>query len=128
MAETIQRETYETDQVGDQTEVTRTTTTAPTASTRPANKLIQLVYFIVGVIVALLGIRFVLQLLGASEASGFVNFIYRLTEPLVAPFYGIFQTTVAYGAARLELESVVAMVIYTLIGWGIASLIRLALK
>ena len=88
----------------------------------------KVVYFIVGVIVALLGIRFVLQLLGASEASGFVNFIYRLTEPLVAPFYGIFQTTVAYGAARLELESVVAMVIYTLIGWGIASLIRLALK
>ena len=132
MAETIQRETYETDQVGDQTEVVRTTTTDqvadPVTTTRPANKLIQLVYFIVGVIVALLGIRFVLQLLGASEASGFVNLIYRLTEPLVAPFYGIFQTTVAYGAARLELESLVAMIVYLLIGWGLASLVRLLLK
>ena len=128
MAETIQREKYETDQIGDQTEVVRTTSTGPEASTRPANKLIQLVYFVVGVIVALLGIRFVLQLLGASEASGFVSLIYRLTEPLVAPFYGVFQTTVAYGAARLELESIVAMIVYLLIGWGIASLVRLALK
>ncbi len=128
MAETIQRETYETDQVGDQTEVMRTTTTEPVASTRPANKLIQLVYFIIGVLVALLGIRFILQLLGASEASAFVRFIYSLTEPLVAPFYGVFQTTIAYGTARLELETLVAMIVYLLIGWGVASLIRLALK
>lgn len=126
MAETIERQTVEENQLGDQTEVVRTTTTTEAAAPqRATNKLIQFVYYIVGIIMALLGLRFVLQLLGASESSAFVNFIYRLTEPIVAPFYGVFQNTVAYGTSRLELESLLAMVVVLLVGWAIASLLRL---
>jgi hypothetical protein len=50
--------------------------------------------------------------------------MYDVTWPLVAPFHGIFNTT-QEGRSILEPESLVAMAIYALIGWGIVSLIRL---
>ena len=104
---------------------------APTTSTRVTelrptsnDKAEQAIWFVVGVVDALLIIRFLLKLLGASLASGFVRFMYDLTAVLVAPFHGIFNT-VASGRSVLEPESVVAIAIYTLIGWGLAALIRL---
>ena len=104
---------------------------APTTSTRVTElrptsnyKAEQAIWFVVGVVDALLIIRFLLKLLGASLASGFVRFMYDLTAVLVAPFHGIFNT-VTSGRSVLEPESVVAIAIYTLIGWGLAALIRL---
>jgi hypothetical protein len=93
---------------------------------RPASnyRAEQVIWFVVGVVDALLIIRFLLKLLGASLASGFVRFMYDLTAVMVAPFHGIFNT-VASGRSVLEPESVVAIAIYTLIGWGLAALIRL---
>jgi hypothetical protein len=93
---------------------------------RPASnyKAEQAIWFVVGVVDALLIIRFLLKLLGASLASGFVRFIYDLTAVLVAPFHAIFNTVVS-GRSILEPESLVAIAIYTLIGWGLAALIRL---
>lgn len=99
---------------------TRVTELRPTYNYRAE----QIVWFVVGVVDALLIIRFLLKLLGASLASGFVRFMYDLTAVLVAPFHGIFNT-VASGRSVLEPESVVAIAIYTLIGWGLAVLIRL---
>jgi uncharacterized protein YggT (Ycf19 family) len=84
----------------------------------------QAIWFVVGVVDALLIIRFLLKLLGASMASGFVSFMYDLTAPLVAPFHAIFNTVVS-GRSVLEPESLVAIAIYSLIGWGLAALIRL---
>jgi uncharacterized protein YggT (Ycf19 family) len=87
-------------------------------------RAVQAVWFIVGLIDILLIIRFVLKLLAASTSSGFVTFIYNLTEPLIAPFSGIFGTPAANGSV-LEPATLVALVIYSLIGWGIVALIRL---
>jgi hypothetical protein len=99
---------------------TRVTEMRPTYNYRAE----QVIWFVVGVVDALLIIRFLLKLLGASLASGFVRFMYDLTAVMVAPFHGIFNT-VASGRSVLEPESVVAIAIYTLIGWGLAALIRL---
>jgi len=99
---------------------TRVTELRPTSNYRAE----QVIWFVVGVVDALLIIRFLLKLLGASLASGFVRFMYDLTAVMVAPFHGIFNT-VASGRSVLEPESVVAIAIYTLIGWGLAALIRL---
>jgi hypothetical protein len=99
---------------------TRVTELRPTYNYRAE----QAIWFVVGVVDALLIIRFLLKLLGASLASGFVRFMYDLTAVLVAPFHGIFNT-VASGRSVLEPESLVAIAIYTLIGWGLAALIRL---
>jgi uncharacterized protein YggT (Ycf19 family) len=86
-------------------------------------RLIQVIWWVVGFIDTLIAIRFVLKLFGANPAP-FVRFIYDVTWPLVAPFHGIFNTSQA-GRAVLEPESLVAIAIYTLIGWGIVSLIRI---
>jgi hypothetical protein len=88
------------------------------------DRAIQVVWWIVGFVDVVLAIRFVLKLLGGSTVSGFVTFMYDITQPLVAPFHGIFNTAVQ-GRSILEPESLVAIAIYSLIGWGIVSLIRM---
>jgi hypothetical protein len=88
------------------------------------DRAIQAVWWIVGFLDIILAIRFILKLLGGSTVSGFVTFMYDVTQPLVAPFHGIFNTTVQ-GRSILEPESLVAIAIYSLIGWGIVSLVRM---
>src|ERR1700694_4909699 len=107
---------------------TTATPVAPVTTTRTAiyrevgnnTRVIQAVWWIVGFIEVLIAIRFVLKLFGANPAP-FVRFMYDVTWPLVAPFHGIFNTA-QEGKSILEPESLVAMAIYALIGWGIVSL------
>jgi hypothetical protein len=100
------------------------TTTSTVYRRRSANyRAIQAVWWIVGFIDTLIAIRFLLKLFGANPAP-FVQFMYNVTWPLVAPFHGIFNTD-QVGRSVLEPESLVAIAIYTLIGWGIVSLMRI---
>jgi hypothetical protein len=82
------------------------------------------IWFIAGVIDALIAIRFVLLLLGANQSAGFVDFIYGITGVLVAPFVGIFGEPI-YGQFMFEWSSVLAIIVYSLIAWGIVRLITL---
>lgn len=86
-------------------------------------RAIQIVWWIVGFVDVLIAIRFLLKMFGANPAP-FVRFMYDLTWPLVAPFHGIFNTD-QVGRSVFEPEALVAIGIYTLIGWGIVSLIRI---
>lgn len=85
----------------------------------------RIVWYIAGVIIALLAIRIILLLLGANDASGFVSFVYGLSAIFAAPFYGIFSYQPAYGVSTLELSSLVAIAVYALVAWGIAKLATL---
>jgi uncharacterized protein YggT (Ycf19 family) len=87
-------------------------------------RMIQLIWFVVGVIDVLVGLRFILKLLGASTASPFVALVYGLSGPLVAPFRNIFPVS-GQGAYVFEPASLVAAAIYPLIGLGAVSLIRI---
>jgi hypothetical protein len=87
-------------------------------------RAIQIIWWVVGLIDILIAIRFVLKMFGANTTAAFVRFMYDLTWPLVAPFHGIFNTA-QEGRSIFEPESLVAIGIYALIGWGIVSLIRL---
>jgi uncharacterized protein YggT (Ycf19 family) len=87
-------------------------------------RAVQVVWFLAGLVDVILAIRFVMKLLAANPASGFVSFMYNLSEPLIAPFRGIFGTP-ATGGSVLEPASLVAIVIYSLIAWGLVALIRL---
>jgi hypothetical protein len=87
------------------------------------DRAIQIVWWIVGFIDVLVAIRFLLKIFGANPAP-FVRFMYDLTWPLVAPFHGIFNSD-QVGRSVFEPESLVAIGIYSLIGWGIVSLIRI---
>src|SRR5579859_38830 len=84
----------------------------------------RMTWFVLGVVDVLIALRFVFRFLGASQDSSFVAFIYSLTEPLIAPFSGIFRSFAANGNV-FEPESLVAMIVYALIAWGVVALIRI---
>ena len=100
-----------------------------TATVRPAYSVRaeQAAWLVTGIVTALLIVRFAFKLLAASTQASFVTFIYDLTQVFVAPFHGIFNTAVN-GRNVFEPESVVAIVIYLLIGWGLASLVRVVTR
>jgi hypothetical protein len=56
--------------------------------------------------------RLVFALTGANPANGFVDFIYDVTGPFVAPFENIADEQVD-GSAVFEPETVIAMAVYT---------------
>jgi uncharacterized protein YggT (Ycf19 family) len=82
------------------------------------------VWYVVTFLEVLVGLRFFLELLGARNA-GFANFIYTLSEPLVAPFRGIFASP-ALAQGAIDPAALLAMIVVALIGWGIVGLIDLA--
>jgi len=87
------------------------------------------IYYILGVIEVLFSIRFVFKLLGANPTSGFVSFIYSLTELGLKPFTSIFKMAVTKGAetqAVLEPATVIGMIVYALVAWGIIKLIEIS--
>ena len=106
------------------TESRQTVTTD--AQTAPGNVIARrVVWYIAGFIISLLALRILLLLLGANEASPFVSFIYTVSSLFAAPFYGMFNYTPTYGQSVLEISSLVAMLVYALIAWGIAKLLTL---
>lgn len=101
----------------------RVTTSRSTEST--AFTAERVVYYIVGVVSSLLAFRFMLSLLGANRGNGFADFIYSVSYPLVAPFFGLFGYTMRYGISRFEIETLVAIAVYFVVGYGIAKLFSL---
>ena len=82
------------------------------------------VWFVVGIVEILIAARFLGKLFGASAHSAFVSFIYQVSGPLVAPFTGIFGDT-GSRTNTFETASLVALVVYAVIGWGLVVLIRI---
>ena len=80
--------------------------------------------FVVGAIDILIAARFLGKLFGASSQTAFDNFIYQVTGPLVAPFTGIFGDT-GSKTNTFETASLVALVVYAVLGWGVVVLIRI---
>jgi hypothetical protein len=81
--------------------------------------------FLVGVVDVIIAARFLGKLFGASVQSSFVHGIYSVSAPLVAPFTGIFGDS-GSKTNTFETASLVALVVYAVIGWGIIVLIRIA--
>jgi hypothetical protein len=97
-----------------------------TAARRAADlwRVKRIIYFIFGAIEALLAVRFVLLALGANEASGFVRLVYGLSRPFVLPFQGIFGEP-TLGASVFEWASLVGIIVYALVAYGLARLAEL---
>ncbi|MDQ2809892.1 MAG: YggT family protein [Chloroflexota bacterium] len=93
--------------------------------------LSRLIWFVVGLIDILLAIRFVLLVAGADQNAGFAQLIYGVTNLFVAPFAGLFGRAITYpgaaGTGVIEWESLVAIVVWSLVGFGLAKLADLLL-
>lgn len=90
--------------------------------TKPLYRGTQIVWYITGLLEALLAFRFILKLLGAQATAGFTSFIYGITRPFVAPFMNVFGITPVVGNV-LEWTTLLAMLVYWLIAWGISRLL-----
>ena len=102
---------------------TYVSTVSPNA--RPLYRGVQLVWYLVGILEALLAFRFVLKLMGANPAAGFTNFVYSLSEPFVAPFINVFRIPRVEGSV-LEWTTLLAMLVYFLIALAIVKLLAMS--
>jgi YggT family protein len=68
-----------------------------------------------GAIMALLALRFVLVLLGASPANQIANWVYTWSEPFVRPFFSLFNYTPVVGIGRFEFETLIAIAAYAIL-------------
>ena len=99
--------------------------TATPAEAESTSVAARVVWLIAGIIIAILAFRFVFVLLGANPANGFANFIYTLSHPFAAPFFGLFGYSLRYGVSRFELSTLVAMAVYALVAYGITKLLTI---
>ena len=89
------------------------------------------IYYILGVLEVLFAFRLILKILGANPSSGFVSFIYSVTKLFLVPFASIFPTAVTKGAettAVLEPATIIGMIVYAVIAWGIIKFIEINKK
>jgi hypothetical protein len=73
-----------------------------------------------GILELLLVIRILLLALGANSGNALVDGIYNISQPFVAPFYGVFNINQVHpvGSSVIDVAAIVAMV-----GWAILALI-----
>lgn len=84
--------------------------------------LMRVIWWVFGAIDVLIGLRFVLKLVGANAAAGFVQLVNGISEVFMAPFVAVLGTTRADGAV-FEWSALVAIAVYALVAWGITALI-----
>jgi hypothetical protein len=90
-------------------------------STKPLYRGTQIVWYVLGIIEALLAFRFVLKLLGANATAGFTSFIYGATYVFAAPFQKVFRVSQVAGSV-FEWTTPLAMFVYWALAVGIIKL------
>ena len=84
--------------------------------------IIYLVFLAYAVIV---GIAFVLQLLGANPEADFADWIYRAAASITEPFRGIFPTTQVSDRSTFNASLLFALIVYLVsIPLGVAKAVR----
>jgi hypothetical protein len=114
----------------ERTTVTSTTIAAPATKAvvaTPPSRAPQVVYLIFSILEILLAFRLVLRLLVANSANAFVDLIYTISYPFITPFIGIF-TLPSKSITSFEVATLVAMVVYAVVGYVIIAIIRLSTR
>lgn|SRR5574341_1985591 len=85
-----------------------------------------LLWLMFGALEGLLALRLILKLLAANPANPFASLVYTLSDIFVWPFIGL-TITPAAGGIVVEIHTIIAMVVYAMIGWLVISVVRLLL-
>jgi len=97
----------------------RVVETAPSGRRVFVSRFSQFLWLVIAVIVILLAIRFAFVMISANPATGFVQFIYQVTDPLVSPFRNIVNTP------GIDMGAIIGIFVYMIVGWLIITLFRL---
>jgi hypothetical protein len=86
-------------------------------------KATQIIWLLLSLLEASIALRVVFKLIGVNAANAFASFLYSVTNIFVAPFASLTGAP-AGGGMVLEISSIIAMIVYLLIAWGIASIVN----
>lgn len=86
----------------------------------------RLIWFLTGLLLVGLVLRFIFKATGANSGSSFVSFVYNTTAAFVAPFRGIFTDSVS-GNNVLEVSTLVAIVVWALVAFFVTWLLGILL-
>jgi hypothetical protein len=90
-------------------------------------QITRIIWGMLSLLEIMLGLRFLLKLMGANSASGFGTLVYGSTELFVAPFTGLLSFW-SSGNMVLEVTTLVAMGIYALVFWGGVRVLSMAME
>ena len=85
-------------------------------------KATQWIWLGLGIVEVLIGVRVLLKLIAANPESPFAAFIYNVSAIFLFPFSGLVSTPVS-GGMQLEISSIIAMMVYALLAWGIERIV-----
>jgi YggT family protein len=88
-------------------------------------KLTGLMLLLVGLLEGIISLRVVLKLIAANPANPFASLVYGLTDLFLWPFHNLVANPTAANGTTLEVTSLIAMVIYGLLAWVTAYLLRI---
>ncbi|MDQ7827076.1 MAG: YggT family protein [Candidatus Eremiobacteraeota bacterium] len=91
-------------------------------TSKPLFRGTQIVWYVLGLMEALLVFRFALKLLAANPEAGFTRFIYGITYLFVAPFNSVFKIMQVEGSI-FEWTTLLAMFVYWLVAWAVIKLL-----
>ncbi|MHB8621673.1 MAG: YggT family protein [Chloroflexota bacterium] len=83
-----------------------------------------MVWLCTGIVEVLIGLRVLLKLIAANPNNAFAGFAYNMSSLFLAPFFGLTGSPAA-GGSVLEVPSIIAMLVYAFLGWGVVRVIRL---
>lgn len=83
---------------------------------------------LIGIMETFLGVRFFLKILGASQQAPFVRWIYSTSDSLMEPFIGMFPSPALGPYFIIELNAILAMIVYALVGYFIIRVIDFVYK
>jgi len=97
------------------------THTITTRKIRASNPFARIIWFLFSVAEVIILFRFALKLLAANAGASFTQFVYSISQPLVAPFLFVIPSPQVAGGI-VEWASLLALIVYWLVAWGIIEL------
>jgi YggT family protein len=87
--------------------------------------IVNSIYWLLGLLEILLGLRFLLRLFAANPQNEFARLINNLSEPLIAPFSTLFISPTFNGTSYIfDVNIVIAIVAYALLSYLALSFVR----
>jgi hypothetical protein len=85
-------------------------------------KVTQLIWLLLGFLEIMLAMRVVFKLLAVNADNLFASLLYFVTDIFVAPFASLTGAP-ALGNMVLEISTIIAMIVYLLIAWGLERIV-----
>ena len=87
-------------------------------------KVTQIIWLLMGLLEAAIALRVVFKLIAVNATNPFAALLYSVTNIFVAPFASLTGSP-SSGGMVLEISSIIAMIVYLLVGWALERIVYL---